>query len=140
MQDHLYETYHPTQDEEYMCPNHLEYFKQRLLNHRKQLMAMSKLFLTELKENGQKQADILDQSRQHFEILIDFTTSERQQKTLNDIDLALARIKMSEYGYCEITGEEIGLKRLEAQPLATRCIEAQKIFERATSMKARIAD
>lgn len=140
MQDHLYETYRPTQDEEYMCLNHLEYFKQKLLNHRRQLMTMSKLFLTELKENGQKQADILDQSSKHSEMFIDFTTSERQQKTLNDIDLALARIKTGEYGYCEITGEEIGLKRLEAQPLATRCVEAQKMFERAMSMKARVAE
>jgi DnaK suppressor protein len=138
MQEYRFDEYHPTEDEVYMCRNHREYFKQKLLVRRKQLMAMSKLFLVELKENGIKDPDILDQSSRHTEMFIDFSSSERQQKILHDIDLALVRIETGEYGYCDITGEEIGLKRLEVQPLATRCVEAQKTFERAMNMKVRV--
>jgi DnaK suppressor protein len=140
MYGYLFEKYRPTEDEEYMCLNHREYFKQKLLDWRKELIAMSQLFLVELKENGTKAADTLDQSSHHSEMFIDFSTSERQQKILHDIDLALVRIETGEYGYCEITGEEIGLKRLEAQPLAARCVEAQKIFERSMNAKARTAN
>jgi DnaK suppressor protein len=128
----------PSEDEEYMCRDHREYFKQKLLARRKELTTISKLFLLELKENGIKAADILDQSILNQEMLFDFTTRERQQKILHEIDRALIRIEMGEYGYCEITGEEIGLKRLEVQPLATRCIEAQKMFEQSLKVKARV--
>ena len=138
MQEYRFDEYHPTEDEVYMCPNHREYFKRKLLVRRKQLLAMSKLFLVELKENGIKAADILDQSSRHTEMFLDFSSSERQQKILHDIDLALVRIETGEYGYCDITGEEIGLKRLEVQPLATRCVEAQKMFERAMNMRVRV--
>ena len=138
MQEYRFDEYHPTEDEVYMCPNHREYFKRKLLVRRKQLLAMSKLFLVELKENGIKAADILDQSSRHTEMFLDFSSSERQQKILHDIDLALDRIETGEYGYCDITGEEIGLKRLEVQPLATRCVEAQKMFERAMNMRVRV--
>ncbi len=140
MQNHLFNDYRPSEDEEYMCRNHLDYFRQKLLNRRQELVAMSELFLLELKENDLKAADILDQSRHHSEMFIDLTSSERQQKILHDIDLALVRIETGEYGYCEITGEEIGLKRLEAQPLATRCVEAQRLFERTMQMKMRSMD
>jgi DnaK suppressor protein len=140
MHGYLFDEYHPTEDEEYMCRNHREYFKHKLLDRRKELIAISQLFLVELKENGIRAADTLDQSSYHTEMFIDFSTSKRQQKILHDIDLALVRIETGEYGYCAITGEEIGLKRLEAQPLATRCVEAQKIFERSINGKARVAN
>jgi DnaK suppressor protein len=140
MLEYHFDVYRPTEDEEYMCPNHREYFKQKLLARRQELIAISQIFLVELKENGIKAADTLDQSSHHTEMFIDFSTSERQQKILHDIDLALVRIDTGEYGYCEITGEEIGLKRLEAQPLAARCVEAQKMFERAINMKTRAAN
>jgi DnaK suppressor protein len=140
MLEYRFDEYRPTEDEEYMCPNHREYFKQKLLARRQELIAISQLFLVELKENGIKAADTLDQSSHHAEMLIDFSTSERQQKILHDIDLALVRIETGEYGYCEITGEEIGLRRLEAQPLAARCVEAQKIFERSMNVKTRVAN
>ena len=96
---------------------------------------MSELFLEGLKENGTRPADLIDQSALQTEMFLDFTTSERQQKTVQAIDLALARIEAGLYGYCEITEEEIGLKRLEAHPLATRCIEAQKQFERSANAR-----
>jgi DnaK suppressor protein len=137
MQKYLLNDYRPTQDEEYMCWNHREYFKQRLLAWRMELVAMSEMFLEGLKENGTKDADPVDQSTKHTEMFLDFTESKRKYKIVQDIDLALGRIAAGEYGYCEITDEEIGLKRLEAQPLATRCIEVQKQFERAENSRMR---
>jgi RNA polymerase-binding transcription factor len=139
MQEFRFDEYHPSEEEAYMCWNHREYFKQKLLARRQELIMMSQLLLVELKEHEGKVADILDQSNQHTEMLIDFSSCERQRKILHEIDLALARIETGEYGYCEITGEEIGLKRLEVQPFATRCVEAQKMFERLLKMKARPA-
>jgi DnaK suppressor protein len=118
-----------------MCPNHRQYFKEKLLSWRKELMEKSELFF-ELKENGIRSADIIDLSAQQAEVFADFSSRERQSKLLQEIDFALARIEAGEYGYCEITGEDIGLKRLEARPVATRCIEAQEQFERLSNMRA----
>lgn len=139
MQKNLFDYYRPTEDEEYMCWNQRAYFKKKLLVWRKELIAMSEMFLEGLKENGTRAADLIDQSALQTEMFLDFTTSKRQHKILQNIDLALARIEAGEYGYCEITDEEIGLKRLEAQPLATRCIEVQKQFERAENSRPRTA-
>jgi DnaK suppressor protein len=139
MHENLYNTYSPSEDEEYMCFNHRQYFKEKLLIWRKELVAKSELFFEELKEYDIRTADILDQSAQQTEFFTDFSTKERQCKLLQEIDLALDRIEAGEYGYCEITGEEIGVKRLEARPTATRCIEAQEQFERLANSRARSA-
>ena len=136
MQEYLFDDYRPTEDEEYMCWNQRAYFKQKLLTWRREMVTMSELFLEGLKENGTRPADLIDQSALQTEMFLDFTTSERQQKTVQAIDLALARIEAGLYGYCEISEEEIGLKRLEAHPLATRCIEAQKQFERSANARS----
>jgi DnaK suppressor protein len=137
MKKYLFNDYHPTEDEEYMCTNQRLYFKQKLLTWQQELVALSAIFLEGLKENGTRAADIIDQSALQTEMFLDLTTSERQHKILREIDLALARIEAGLYGYCEITEEEIGLKRLEAHPLATRCIEAQKQFERSPDARPR---
>lgn len=139
MQENLFKTYRPSEDEEYMCLNHHRYFKEKLLVWRKELVAKSELFLEELKENQSRAADILDQSAQQTEIFVDFSTRERQNKLIHEIDLALDRIEAGEYGYCEITGDDIGIKRLEARPVATRCIEAQEQFEQFANGRAGIA-
>jgi DnaK suppressor protein len=136
MQKQQFDEYRPTEDEAYMCWNHREYFKERLMAWRMELVATSEIFFEGLKENGNRASDPLDQSALQTEMYLDLTTRERQQKVLQDIDLALARIEAGTYGYCEITEEEIGLKRLIAQPLATRCIEAQKEFERLAVSKS----
>jgi len=137
MNVHLLKTYKPSQGEEYMCFNHRQYFKEKLLTWRKELLAKSELFLEELKECDTRTADILDQSVQLTEIFVDFSTREMLCQLLQEIELALDRIEAGEYGYCEITGEDIGLKRLEARPIATRCIEAQEEFERMTNARRR---
>ncbi|TKB28511.1 RNA polymerase-binding protein DksA [Desulfopila sp. IMCC35006] len=139
MQDIIFKTYRPLEDEEYMCFNHRQYFTQKLLSWRRQLVEQAELFFEELKGDRLRTADILDQSAQQTEIFVDFSTRERQNKLIEEIDLALARIKDGEYGYCEITGDEIGLKRLEARPVATRCIEAQEQFERMVNARGRSA-
>lgn len=72
-------------------------------------------------------------------IIANFSARERQVKLLEEIDLALNRIENGEYGYCEITGDDIGLKRLESRPIATQCIEAQEQFERLTISRVRAA-
>ncbi len=138
MHENLFMTYRPTEDEEYMCFNHRQYFRDKLLLWRKELVKKTELILEELKENGTRAADILDQSAQQTEMFVDFSTRERQRKLIQEIDLALTRIKDGEYGYCEITGEDIGLKRLEARPVATRCLEAQEQFERLTNERAAV--
>ena len=130
MRENLIMTDRPLEEEEeYMCFNHLEYFKNKLLALRKHLIEDINLFLEELKEYDTQVTDILDQSTVQTKIFIDFGKKDRQTKLLHEIDLALARIETGEYGYCEITEEEIGLKRLDARPTATRCIMAQEQYE-----------
>lgn len=119
----------PLEDEEYMCFAHLEYFKNKLLISRAQLVKEIQLFWEDLKEYDTRVTDILDQSNTQTKIFIDFGKKERQTKLVYEIDRALGRIESGEYGFCEITGEEIGLKRLDARPTATRCIIAQEQFE-----------
>jgi DnaK suppressor protein len=139
MHKNLCKTYKPLEDEQYMCLNHQQYFKEKLLLWREELVEKSEMFFEELKQYGLRAADILDQSAQQTEIFADFSARERQIKLLEEIDLALNRIENGEYGYCEITGDDIGLKRLEARPIATRCIEAQEQFERQTISRVRAA-
>ena len=131
----FFKTYKPSLDEEYMCFSHHQYFKDKLLVWRKELLVKSEMFFEELKDNDTRMADVLDQSAQQTEIFVDFSTRERQCQMLQEIELALDRIEAGEYGYCEITGEDIGLKRLEANPIATRCIEAQEQFERLVNSR-----
>lgn len=135
--DLLQTTYKPLENEEYMCENHRQYFKEKLLLWRNELLAKSEIFFEDLKDNNVRPADTLDQSAQQTEIFVDFITRERLGQMLQDIELALDRIESGEYGYCEITDEEIGLKRLEAQPAATRCVEAQEQFERLINARRR---
>ena len=133
--DLLKTTYKPSENEEYMCDTHRRYFKEKLLIWRKELLTKSEMFFEDLKENNVRPADTLDQSAQQTEIFVDFITRERLGQLLQEIELALDRIEAGEYGYCEITDEEIGLKRLEAHPVATRCVEAQEQFERLVNAR-----
>lgn len=129
--------YRPSEDEQYMCSRQRHYFKQKLLTWRRELLAKSGLFLETLKEHGYRPTDILDQSAMLTDIFIDFSSRKRLDKMLQEIDLALDRIENGEYGYCEVTGEDIGLKRLEAMPVATRCVEAQERFEQLAGSRLR---
>ncbi len=122
--------YKPTAKEPYMCPEQLAYFKQKLLNWRQELLDESRETLEHLKEENWHEADIADRASIETEAGVELRTRNRYLKLISKIDAALQRIESSEYGYCEETGEPIGLKRLEARPIATLSIEAQERHER----------
>lgn len=122
--------YKPTASEPYMNANQQEYFRQKLLAWRKSLMDESRETLDHLHEENWHQADIADRASLETEAGVELRTRNRYLKLISKIDSAIARIEEGEYGYCEETGEPIGLKRLEARPVATLSIEAQERHEK----------
>jgi DnaK suppressor protein len=125
----LPEGYKPSNNEEYMNPIQLEYFRQKLLSWREELLTNSKDTLQHLKEENWNEPDLNDRASLETETNFELRTRDRYRKLIDKIDAALQRIENGEYGYCEETGEEIGIKRLEARPVATLCIEAQESHE-----------
>jgi DnaK suppressor protein len=125
----LSEGYKPSENEEYMNPTQLEYFKQKLLNWREDLLAESRETLNHLREETWNESDLNDRASVETETTIELRTRDRYRKLIDKIESALERINKGGYGYCEETGEAIGLKRLEARPVATLCIEAQERHE-----------
>lgn len=123
--------YKPSEKEEYMNPQQQEYFRQKLLSWRKELMNESRETLDHLHEENWHQADIADRASLETEAGVELRTRNRYLKLISKIDAAIRRIEEGEYGWCEEMGEPIGLKRLEARPVATLCIEAQERHERA---------
>ena len=122
--------YKPTVKEEYMSPLQEEYFRQKLISWRKELMDESRETLDHLHEENWHQADIADRASLETEAGVELRTRNRYLKLISKIDAAIRRIEDGEYGYCEETGEPIGLKRLEARPVATLSIEAQERHEK----------
>ena len=113
-----------------MNPQQEEYFRQKLLAWRKSLMDESRETLDHLHEENWHQADIADRASLETEAGVELRTRNRYLKLISKIDSAIARIEQGDYGYCEETGEPIGLKRLEARPVATLSIEAQERHEK----------
>jgi len=126
----LPEGYKPSPDEEYMSPQQLEYFRRKLLDWRSELLQESENTINHLKEENWQEPDINDRATLETDAALELRTRDRYRKLINKIDAALARIADGTYGYCEETGEEIGLARLEARPIATLTIEAQEKHER----------
>ena len=126
----LPEGYKPTAKEEYMNDKQLEYFRQKLLAWRNELIEESRETLDHLHEENWHQADIADRASLETEAGVELRTRNRYLKLISKIDAAIRRIESGDYGYCEETGEEIGLKRLEARPVATLSIEAQERHEK----------
>ncbi len=120
------EQYRPTPDEPYMNPRQIEYFRARLLDFRKKAQQEYENTFSRMREERDRDADLVDQGTLEADIHMDFHTRERALRLMSEIDRALARIEEGTYGYCEETEEEIGLRRLEARPLATLSIEAQE--------------
>lgn len=123
--------YIPKENEEYMNYRQLHYFKNLLLRRREELVSGLKSLRDDLKTAMYKTADPVDIGSAHADIYLDFHASLRHGGAVAEIDTALLKIADGEYGYCEHTGQEIGLRRLMANPTATLCIEAQEICERA---------
>ena len=124
------EEYRPNEEEEYMNDNQLHYFRMRLLKWRQELTESSRAFIQSLQESDIRKPDPLDQSAASVGMVIDFQTKNHQNRLIEQIDYAMHRIEHGEYGYCEVTGEEIGVRRLLARPVATMCVEVQERFER----------
>lgn len=122
--------YKPSNKEEYMNEMQLEYFRQKLLDWKKELLAQSSDTLDDLRQGGLNQPDDIDRASLETDKSLDLRTKDRARKLIMKIDQALERIEDGSYGYCEETGEEIGIARLMARPIATLCVEAQERHER----------
>ena len=124
-------TYSPKQSEKYMCAKHLAYFKQKLLDWKNELKKSSNeaLYNSSLDDNSTS-ADIVDQASSYTEKNVEMRAINRQFKLISKIDSAIKRIENKTYGFCEETGEPIGLKRLMARPVATLSISAQEKHEK----------
>src|SRR5437868_5838967 len=122
--------YKPTESEKYMCAKQLAYFRQKLLAWREELLNESQETINNLKEENWHEPDLSDRASLETEAGVELRTRNRYLKLIGKIDSALARIDDGSYGFCEETGEPIGIKRLEARPIATMTIEAQERHER----------
>ena len=122
--------YRPSEDEDFMNPLQLEYFRQKLLRWRSELLAESTETLQHLKEESLAEPYLTDRASLETERSIELRTRDRERKLISKIDAALMRIEDGSYGYCEETDEPIGIRRLEARPIATLSLEAQERHER----------
>jgi DnaK suppressor protein len=122
--------YRPSEDEEFMGPLQVEYFRQKLLRWRAELLADSAETLRNLQEESLLKPDLTDRASLETERAIELRTRDRERKLISKIDAALSRLDSGTYGYCEETDEPIGIRRLEARPIATLSIEAQERHER----------
>jgi len=124
-------TYKPTQKEKFMNAKMKEYFKQKLESWKKELLKESSQTLNNLQTENEAKPDITDRASEEIDRTFELRTRDRERKLISKIDAALRRIEDGTYGYCEETGEPIGLKRLEARPVATLSLEAQEMHEKA---------
>jgi DnaK suppressor protein len=122
--------YRPSEDEPFMNDLQLEYFRQKLLRWRAELLREAGETLQSLGQGGIAEPDLTDRASIEADRALELRTRDRARKLIAKIDQALERIENGTYGYCEETGEPIGLKRLEARPIATLSIEAQERHER----------
>ena len=121
--------YKPSEKEEYMSQLQLEYFKQKLLGWKGELLDESRETLDHLREENWQEPDVNDRASVETETSLELRTRDRYRKLIDKIEAALRRIENGKYGYCDETGDEIGIKRLEARPIATLTIEAQERHE-----------
>lgn len=124
------DNYTPSEKDEYMCDKHLEYYRRKLLSWRSELLAESRETMDNLKEENWQEPDVADRATRETDAGVELRTRNRYLKLIAKIDEAMRRTENGDYGYCEETGDPIGLKRLEARPVATLCVEAQERHER----------
>ena len=121
--------YQRSPSDEYMNPQQIEYFRQKLANWRDELVEESRETISNLQSEVRDVGDEAERATRETENSLELRTRDRYRKLINKINKTLARVDDGEYGYCEETGEEIGLKRLEARPIATLCLDAQERWE-----------
>ncbi|WP_338666134.1 RNA polymerase-binding protein DksA [Pararoseomonas sp. SCSIO 73927] len=122
--------YKPSEDEAFMNPRQLAYFRQKLLRWRGDLIREAGETLSSMGQGGIVEADLTDRASVETDRALELRTRDRARKLISKIDQALERVDNGTYGYCEESGEPIGLRRLEARPIATLSIEAQERHER----------
>ena len=124
------EDYRPSDDEEFMNEVQLAYFRRLLENWKADILDGAKQTITNLQDESGSLPDIVDRASAESDKALELRTRDRQRKLISKIDAALRRIEDGSYGFCEVTGEPIGLRRLEARPTATLSLEAQERHER----------
>ncbi|WP_297509227.1 RNA polymerase-binding protein DksA [uncultured Caulobacter sp.] len=122
--------YRPSEDEPFMNERQLEYFKQKLLAWKEEILRESRETVAHLQKETENHADLADRASSETDRALELRTRDRQRKLISKIDQALRRVEDGSYGYCEETGEPIGLARLDARPTATLSLEAQERHER----------
>ena len=125
-----FKPYKAKKGEDYMSPEQIDHFKKILIDWKNLLMKEADKTVEHMKNDSTKLADPNDAATQEEEFRLELRTRDRERKLIIKIDQALQRVDDGAYGYCEDTGEPIGIKRLEARPIATLCIEAQERHER----------
>ncbi len=126
----LPDDYRPAEDEPFMNERQLEYFRRKLIAWKGEILKESLDTIEGMKDQTRNIPDIADRASEETDRALELRTRDRQRKLVSKIDAALRRIEDGEYGYCEITGEPISLKRLDARPIATMTLEAQERHER----------
>lgn len=126
----LPDDYRPAEDEPFMNARQLEYFRRKLATWKQELMDQSAETIEGLQQSAHNVPDIADRASEETDRALELRTRDRQRKLVAKIDAALRRIENGDYGFCEMTGEPISLKRLDARPIATMTLEAQERHER----------
>ena len=126
----LPDDYRPAEDEPFMNDRQLMYFRRKLMGWKHDLLDDSKTTIEGLQDGTRNIPDVADRASEETDRALELRTRDRQRKLVAKIDSALRRIDQGEYGYCEVTGEPISLKRLDARPIATLSLEAQEKHER----------
>ncbi|HXV73915.1 MAG TPA: RNA polymerase-binding protein DksA [Sphingomonadales bacterium] len=122
--------YRPTEKEKFMSAKQKEYFRRKLLTWKEEILKEAAGTLEQLQNDSLKEPDIADRASSETDWSIELRARDRQRKLVAKIDAALKRIESGDYGYCEVTGEPISLKRLDARPIATMSLEAQELHEK----------
>lgn len=122
--------YRPVDSEPFMNERQVEYFRQKLLDWKAQILEQNKDTIQDMKTDARNIPDMADRASEETDRALELRTRDRQRKLVSKIDAALRRIDDGSYGYCEVTGEPISLKRLDARPIATLSLEAQERHER----------
>ncbi len=122
--------YRPAEDEPFMNERQHDYFRRKLLAWKSEIMEDSRDTVAGMKDQTRNIPDVADRASEETDRALEQRTRDRERKLVSKIDAALRRIEEGEYGYCDITGEPISLKRLDARPIATMSLEAQERHER----------
>jgi DnaK suppressor protein len=126
----LADDYRPSDSEPFMSVQHRIYFRRKLVAWKEEIIRQTRETVQGLNEDSSQFADIADRATSESDRALELRARDRQRKLISKIDAAIARIEDGSYGYCEETGEPIGLRRLEARPIATLSLEAQERHER----------